>query len=458
MTTHLDGRAPHREIAALFDEAMRCKTVEKKKQLRQSVPHLARVFTSLVAEFRASVPAFERKRGIRISGVHRDVKVWKPVEEAFSENGWSCDKYRYSSYFDDHCLELTLDQWINMPVNHYDDRPSAIVSVLQRGGTNVVREMIDNGFDLRKFNRLPCHTGGGLHVIPEIGPMYLWLNQLLLCLRDDERVGAEYFDYYHNHFTGSKSTSEGVRRSNAAKALREALHACDNRAFRDFPKWSTLRSKIASAEGVTRTELLEFTKDLFQLMYRTSHVCLYNELRHKKRSSNIEFDMEDPTMPDALMFQLEVEVTDSLLVALNRMMGLGTDFFLCIDLWDSNGAIFTKRLLKWSARLWITFNLDMVRAVVRKNKNLREIEFEIDNSRHHRAGDECQLWKLLHDLVSCFVECTNLAKFSLHISVLPIARYDVQTAKIKKILEQRNVQVELSCDSRMLLTDNSVLL
>ena len=434
MSVHLDGRAPHREIAALFDEAVRCKTVEKRSQLLQRVPHLARVFTSLVAEFRASVPAFERKRGIGICGVQRDAKVWKPLEEAFSDNGWPCERYAY--YSDKHCLELTLENWINLPVDGYDYRPSALITVLQRGGTNVVHEMIDNGLDLRKLNNLPGHVGGGLHLVPQIGPMYLWLNQLLLCLHDDERVGAECLEYDHPRLMRSQGTSEGVRRANAAEALREALDDYDNRDFRRFPKWASLRRKIGSAEGVARTELLEFAKDLFQLLYRTSQVCLYNELRHKKGSANIEFDMEDPTMPDALMFQLEVEVTERLLYAVHCAVPpihgfrRGKDFFYQhFDLRDSNGAVVTKRLLKWSVRLWTPLNLDMVRTVVRKNHKLREVDVEIDNSWPHRDGDECELWKPLREFVSCFTECTHLAEFSLHISVLPLASYDEETKK-----------------------------
>ena len=125
------------------------------------------------------------------------------------------------------------------------------------------------------------------------------------------------------------------------------------------------------------------------------------------------------------------------------------------DLWDSNGAIVTKRLLKWRVCCFTPLNLDMVRTVVQKNHKLREIDFEIDNSGDYENGDKCRLWKLLHDFVSCFTECSYLAKFSLRISVLPIARYDVETTRIKEILEQRNVQVELNSDSKMIVFDDS---
>ena len=435
MAVHLDGRAPHREIAALLDEAARCKTAEKRRQLMQRVPHLARVFTSLVAEFRASVPVFERKRGIAASRMQRDAKLWKPIEEAYTDNGWFCGPgcNRYI-YYDDCCLSLTLEQWIEDPVFDYDDRPSAIVSLLQHGGTNYVREMIDNGLDLRKLNHFPSRVDGGLHLVQGVGPVYIWLNQLLLCLRDDERVSAKHLDDYCSRLLRKKGNSKHLRRANAAEVLQEAFNACSTHEFHGFCKWSSLRSKLGWSKGVTRTELLALANDLFQLMYRTSHVCLYNELRHKKRSPNIEFDMEDSSTPDALMFQLEVVVTESLLLAVNTAMrsihGVGRDnniFVLLSDLWDSNGAVFTKRLLRWSVRLRTPLNFDVVRAVLRKNRNLREIDVEVDNSTDHAVGDECRLWKLLHDFVSCFIVCTYLTKFSLHISILPIARYDEET-------------------------------
>ena len=274
MAIHLDGRAPHHEIAAVFDEAVSCKTVEKRRQLMQRVPHLARVFTSLVAEFRASVPAFERKRELRDPSVQRDAKIWQPMKEAFTENGWTCG--RACSH--ECCMGWTFEEWMNRHVTAEDDRRFAIISVLQHGGTNVVREMINNGLDLRDFNHLCGLHEEGLCLVSELGPIYLWVNQLLLCLNDNERVGTEYLDYSHSKLLRSQGTSNSLPRANAAEALQAALNDCSYYELGQLLKWHFFRSKIASAEGVTRTELLQFAKDLFQLIYRASHVCLYNEL------------------------------------------------------------------------------------------------------------------------------------------------------------------------------------
>ena len=62
---HLDGRMPHALVAELFESASKCKTAADVEKLRSRVPHVAARFSAIIREFRASVPAAERKRGHR---------------------------------------------------------------------------------------------------------------------------------------------------------------------------------------------------------------------------------------------------------------------------------------------------------------------------------------------------------------------------------------------------------
>ena len=231
------------------------------------------------------------------------------MKEAFRGNGWTWERTESGdSMFNDYCPNWTLQQWIDEPVQGYDDRPSTIISVLLRGGVHVVREMIDNGLDLRKLVGLPSYVGGGLNLLAQLGPMYVWLNQLLLRMGNDERVGAEYLDYDWEERARCGGVPLPIQVVKARHVLNNGLQPYDNRNFRMYSSWSSLLKKIDSEVGASKSDILALSNQFFKLIYRASHEFLDNELRHEKISNSIEFDLEDATLPDAKAFQLEVEV------------------------------------------------------------------------------------------------------------------------------------------------------
>ena len=74
MTTHLEGRMPHNEIAALFAAAARAKSADDVHALVPRLQHVSAVFASVLREFRASLPANERNRSAyHVAGLALDL-------------------------------------------------------------------------------------------------------------------------------------------------------------------------------------------------------------------------------------------------------------------------------------------------------------------------------------------------------------------------------------------------
>ena len=126
MTTHLEGRMPHNEIAALFAAAARAKSADDVHALVPRLQHVSAVFASVLREFRASLPANERNRGLPpcAQAPRRPADAWRPIldtfqpgDAAFSELGASVTGGRAggppgASYGD----TTTLAQWRQEPV------------------------------------------------------------------------------------------------------------------------------------------------------------------------------------------------------------------------------------------------------------------------------------------------------------------------------------------------------
>ena len=83
MTTHLAGRMPHSEIDALFQLAPGCKSQADREQLERKLKHVSAVVAQLLREFRASLPANERKRNLPQMFQARPSDDWRPVLDTF---------------------------------------------------------------------------------------------------------------------------------------------------------------------------------------------------------------------------------------------------------------------------------------------------------------------------------------------------------------------------------------
>jgi len=218
--------------------------------------------SNLTAEFRASVPAGERKRGIRIQPSRHDVRAWRPVAD--SEAGRALAEGHGGMV-----VSWTLQRWVEEPVGGYDGRAEVIIKLLSRdGGCALVREMIDNGVDLRRFISQPSHVGGGLHLLQDAAAHYVLLNQLLLALKDGERIKTTGQGVAGEEENAQlKGAAEGARRAAAGLTLRDALDAHDNRSFRNAAHCEVLRAALR-AEGATAADVRAFCSVQFVLNQR----------------------------------------------------------------------------------------------------------------------------------------------------------------------------------------------
>lgn len=324
---HLEGRVPHRSIAALLQDAKRCRTSADVSKLVLRIRHVVRGICALVAEFRSSIPAGERRRGCR-HHVAKDLpgyaaKEYRPVADAF------CAVSSLGS--DEICgpsVGWTLKKWIGVPVGSYDDRASLLISMLWRGddGVRVVRDMIDGGFDLRFHMNQACHVGGGLHLLAEHAEQYVWLNQLLLVLKDEELVGPAYLQrtqvgQWRESPEWPQGSIEGEQRAAASQVLSEGLDAYDNRNFRHAPPCRTLLNAVTdrATGGASAEQVMAYIREVFALIYRGSHVFLYNELRHGRGVTN-PFDLEDASVLDSKEFLLEEVLATSLAQAVRNIL------------------------------------------------------------------------------------------------------------------------------------------
>ena len=321
-TTHLHGRMPHSDIATLFEDAAKCKTVADVEAVMGRVPHLARIVASLTAEFRASLPAGERKRGGSMVASRRDPTSWRPVAD--SDAGQMLSEHERCLGRNENMFGWNLQRWVEEPCRTYDDRPELIISLLSRdGGCAIVREMVDGGLDLRNFFSQRCHVGGGLHLLSEIGVQYVLLNQLLLAMKDGERITNADMQRGVLPPAHLQGTAAGARRVAAQSALREAVDAYDNRSFRHAAHCDAFRDAIGweeTSQGATAEDLRAFCSSQFELLYRAAHVCLYNELRHgehrrgrgKAAEAALAAALEDSSSPYPPMFPLEAAVANAL--------------------------------------------------------------------------------------------------------------------------------------------------
>ena len=180
---HLDGRMPHADVADLFQAAAKCKTPDDVRVLLKRVPHVAAGFGGLVREFRASVPAGQRKLGSRAADPHRATPAdrgWVPVADAFADGAVpaECDG---GGDFLHGVANWTLENWLEQGMSGYDGRASVIIGMLGRQEQlGTLQRLVEAGVNLRRFQSQGCQVGGGLHLLADAAEQYLWLNQLLL--------------------------------------------------------------------------------------------------------------------------------------------------------------------------------------------------------------------------------------------------------------------------------------
>ena len=306
---HLAGRLPHGEIDALLVDAVHARTAEDVEGLRKRAAHIARVFSGVVRDFRASIPRGERKRGGGGGGeggfrvpVRDD---WLPIAAAFADAcPPECERAR----------SLTLAQWRDEPLAGYDFRPSALIGLLAAGKLATLRRMIDGGVDVRRFWRLVCSAGGGLHLLFESAEACLWLNQAILLGVTAADLAALLTDQVPGAGRGlalhvlSKTGGCDSRRARllAAHAVVAELSDCyDNRDHRLGP--AGLRGlDVGCAEAVQAA----LRNVQFPMLYRGAHVCLYNEVRHYGAPASA---LEDAAFVDQVFdVQLEGVVEASL--------------------------------------------------------------------------------------------------------------------------------------------------
>jgi hypothetical protein len=285
---HLAGRLPHGEVDAMLTDAVRARTAEDVEGLRKRAAHIARVFSAVVRDFRATVPRGERKRGVggvgggggEAGGFRVPVgDDWRPVASAFATGcPPECERAR----------ELTLAQWRDEPLAGYDRRPSALISLLAAGRLATLRRMVDGGVDLRRFWRLTATSvGGGLNLLLESAEACLWLNQALLlgvtaaelaALLAEQRVQGAGGASARACYSPWEAREGDPRRARllAAQAVVAELSDCyDNRDHRRGP--AGLRGLDVGCADAVRAALRDAH---FPLLYRGAHMCLYNEVRH----------------------------------------------------------------------------------------------------------------------------------------------------------------------------------
>ena len=309
---HLDGRMPHREIYEIINDATKARGADDVNDLLKRCSVAAQAVSKLTADFRSSIPAGERKRGS--SQVTKRNKNWKPIADTFLKD------QELSREIPLQMQDWTLEDWISRPHGGtYDERPSVVISLISRGveGVEIVRQIIAGGFDLRAYEDLHCHIGGGLYLLSNMIVEYIWFNQLLLNMKEGEIIGKEYLDRPFMPPAWMQGTVQGEIRTAASNALREHVDAYDNRDFRDFPVVAAFAADLRNGV-MNATRLREHVKDhIFPVIYRGAYLCLYNE---QIRENPKQLNLEDATVPDASMFPLESTIQKSLANTLSKCL------------------------------------------------------------------------------------------------------------------------------------------
>ena len=121
---------------------------------------------------------------------------------------------------------------------------------------------------------------GGGTLLVDLGVEYVWLNQLLLLLKDGERIGPEEWKGYAQELPAwMENTFEGALRKRISIYLDETVDV-----YRQFRRTGG-PSRLSQPEGASSADLRASLKDhLFPTLYKGSFLFLYNEVRHKKGS------------------------------------------------------------------------------------------------------------------------------------------------------------------------------
>ena len=283
---------PHGDIDELFHAAARCSSPADLDAIRNKMKHISTTFAALLREFRASLPAQERKRGLPPPGCAPPRSDWRPVHDTFEGGEVGHAECPLLGQRELHPMGFfTLGDWLEHPVTGYDDRPAAVATMIVHGKTHAVRSLIDGGVDLTdRFYTVPCHVGGGLSAFIESNiEAYMWLNQMLLLgdvpceiVRRTDGVPhglpAELADGL------SERDPKTSRQLAALRALHELTDAYDNRQYRNAKHVSDLRTRLAD-RTLSADELRAYLKErVFPELCRASHLLLYNELARGGRS------------------------------------------------------------------------------------------------------------------------------------------------------------------------------
>lgn len=338
--THLAGRMPHGEIDALFGLASECKSQTDTDHLERQVKHVAAVFTQLLREFRASLPANERKRNLPAMFHSRPPDDWRPVLDTFADGvpvELQVAGLRAAGEAQPEALRrflpgsnVTLAQWREEPVGGYDPRASAVASLIVHDRLHAVRQLVDGGLDLTVFYRLHCHVGGGLSTMLETNlEAYIWLNQLLVLggipwhiLRDGHNL--PFGDAATVLADGlSERDPRTVRQLAGLRALHELCDAYDNRGYRSAAHVQALarqvRERTLDSDG-----LREHLKvHVFPELYRLTHVMLYNQVVRsggapRGRGAAAQSALDDPKAPDADCLAVEASVCAAIAAVLRK--------------------------------------------------------------------------------------------------------------------------------------------
>jgi hypothetical protein len=277
MAVHLGGKMPHNIIAEILDEACRVKSREQVDALVPKIRHASRIFLAVVREFRGSLPAQERNRGlpelqaIVLLPAHPD--DYCPLETAFEG----------IANVSGDVLVRPIGYFIAVPPERgaYDSEHSAMNTLLVYGNLQPLRNLVDLGADLSTWYRQGSNVGGGFaDLIRDNVRTYIWMNQLLLHdLLPDFEVFCQRFRYDCPALQRPAPISAVVRR-HAAKSIFEMLSPYDNHEYRSSEHAAALSHALSTTHEVTSELMRTYTRDhIFPELCSVAHVLLYSDMR-----------------------------------------------------------------------------------------------------------------------------------------------------------------------------------
>jgi hypothetical protein len=302
MTTHLAARMPHETIASLMEELYKLRqtpspTGPKNKQiavLLNKLQHVSRVFLSVIMDFRSTLPTSGANQKLRLiqESPKRRPKDWKPIREAREAIGDILEPQELDETMDRVSLQEFQTFQPTTNVHHY----SAINTLLVHNQNYILRDMVDNGVNLRTFVVQPGTTGSGLlHVALDAVQAYVWINQLLLRgLTLPSRDEATAYSSLSKAERDRESLAILVRMQ-AQHALQELGDGWDNHEYHlhvyakhmmSHYHWRPRKGdkNTVGPDPPSHAQLYDFVKDhLFPQLVRLSHIMLYNEMRHNNK-------------------------------------------------------------------------------------------------------------------------------------------------------------------------------